>query len=290
MLFAEFLRKKTVTAIETALTFTCQDQQLIGIHHSPQNPAKKGVLIIVGGPQSRAGSHRLFTLLARHLAQNGYPVFRFDYRGMGDSSGAERNFEDIHEDICCALDAFSAASPHVSEFVLWGLCDAASAAVCYASADARVTGMVLLNPWIRTNRTEAQTFLKYYYVRRFAEPAFWKKLSGEKFYLFKAAGSVFKQLKLAYQPDSQPQNDLPIRMLSGMRRFNGPALFILSGNDLTAKEFMHVTNSSREWQQLLLESRFSRQELDQADHTFSCKIWRDQIAKWTVDWLSENTG
>ena len=39
------------------------------------------MVIVVGGPQYRAGSHRQFTLLARHIAAAGYPVLRFDARG-----------------------------------------------------------------------------------------------------------------------------------------------------------------------------------------------------------------
>ena len=289
MPFAVFFRKKTVTATESALTFTCHDQQLIGIHHSPQYPKNKGVLIVVGGPQYRAGSHRSFVLLARHLAHNGYPVFRFDYRGMGDSEGEARTFEGIDDDIRCALNAFSAASPNVSEFILWGLCDAASASLYYCGTDARVTGLVLVNPWIRT--TQAQTVLKHYYVRRLAEPAFWKKFVSDGFYLFKAAGSLFNQLRLSAQQnsreDSDGANDFSERMLSDLRRFKGPVLIVLCGNDLTAKEFKLTTGSSSGWLQVLKESRFSTQELAGADHTFSSQIWRDQISVWTVDWLAQ---
>jgi len=49
--------------------------------------ADTGVLIVVGGPQYRVGSHRQFVMLARFLADHGVPCMRFDYRGMGDVSG-----------------------------------------------------------------------------------------------------------------------------------------------------------------------------------------------------------
>ena len=48
---------------------------------------------MVGGPQYRVGSHRQFTLMARAFAAAGYPVLRFDYRGIGDSEGESRGFE-----------------------------------------------------------------------------------------------------------------------------------------------------------------------------------------------------
>lgn len=90
-----------------------------------------GVLIIVGGPQYRVGSHRQFVLLSRRLAGEGYPAMRFDYRGMGDAGGAMRSFEDVRADIGAAIEAFQRAVPSLRRIVLWGLCDAASAALLY---------------------------------------------------------------------------------------------------------------------------------------------------------------
>ena len=50
---------------ETALTFPCQQQSLVGILHNPEQVSTVGVVIVVGGPQYRVGSHRQFTQLAR---------------------------------------------------------------------------------------------------------------------------------------------------------------------------------------------------------------------------------
>jgi len=73
--------------VEEALVFDCGGSSLIGVLSGAALAAERGVLIVVGGPQYRAGSHRQFTLLARHLAERGVPTLRFDYRGMGDSDG-----------------------------------------------------------------------------------------------------------------------------------------------------------------------------------------------------------
>jgi len=45
------------------------------------------------------GSHRQFVQLARRLAKQGYPTLRFDYRGMGDSEGVYRSFENVGPDL-----------------------------------------------------------------------------------------------------------------------------------------------------------------------------------------------
>jgi len=86
--------------------FSCEGDLLSGILHSGAADARTGVVIVVGGPQTRIGSHRQFLLLANALAAAGHPCLRFDYRGMGDSEGEPRDFEAVDADIRAAVDAF----------------------------------------------------------------------------------------------------------------------------------------------------------------------------------------
>jgi len=278
-----------MTARETAVQFECRREQLIGIHHCPALPARTGVVIVVGGPQYRAGSHRQFTLLARHLAQQGIAAFRFDYRGMGDSTGLQRDFLNIQDDIRCALDTFCALSPSMEEIVLWGLCDAATACAFYAHQDSRITGLVMANPWVRTQRTLAQAQMKQYFPQRLVQPAFWKKLLSGKLNLIQAGMSFIRQYQLAASAHPETESTLAARMLSSLGQFQGRVLIILSGNDLTAREFVEATRTSEAWLHLFSGPQYSNRILDEADHTFSSKVWRDQVAVWTADWIS-NTG
>ena len=55
---------------ERALSWRLGDDELVGVLAAPEG-AQLGVLIVVGGPQCRTGSHRMFTLLARGLAAQG---------------------------------------------------------------------------------------------------------------------------------------------------------------------------------------------------------------------------
>ncbi|HEX7234253.1 MAG TPA: hydrolase 1, exosortase A system-associated, partial [Nitrosospira sp.] len=285
---------------ERALTFECQGSWLYGILHLPQHIRSKGVLIVVGGPQYRVGSHRQFTLLARHLAAGGTPVMRFDCRGMGDSEGESRTFEEVEEDICCAIDTFLNDVPALNQMVIWGLCDAASAALFYAHRDERVTGLVLLNPWVRTDQGAAKVYLKHYYKARLFQPEFWNKIWQGNFSYGKAVrslsqivGSVLKEKKekmMAGNADNgEPRTTVPLplpeRMLAGLSRFNGKTLLILSGNDLTAQEFSDVVKGSDEWQRILASPDVSRQDLPEANHTFSRREWKDQVTTWTNGWL-----
>src|SRR5688572_14342340 len=85
----------------------CAGDQCIGVYSQPDpgasRPSSIGIVVIVGGPQYRIGSHRQFVTLARDLARAGIPVLRFDYRGMGDSDGDFRTFESIDRDIDAAV-------------------------------------------------------------------------------------------------------------------------------------------------------------------------------------------
>jgi exosortase A-associated hydrolase 1 len=280
---------------EHALSFSCHGANLYGIASVPEQPARRGILIVAGGPQYRIGSHRQFTLLARSLAAQGIAAMRFDYRGMGDSDCAARSFEDVGQDLRAAVDHFIAAVPGVDEVVIWGLCDAASAAMFYAGDDARVAGLVLVNPWARTTGGIAKTTLKHYYLGRLLEGALWRKIFSGRFDYAGALRSFARLVGAAMNPGKAvaPEGGagsgavalaLPDRMLAGLAAYKGKVLLIISGADLTAQEFMDMTKASRQWQRELASARVTHRRLQEADHTFSRRAWRDQVASWTSDW------
>lgn len=284
---------------ERSIVFCCGSDCLYGILTLPEHAASKGVLILVGGPQYRAGSHRQFTLLARQLAADGIPVFRFDFRGMGDSEGDARTFENVEDDVRHAIDRLFAELPPLSELVILGLCDAASAALFYAYQDRRVTGLVLLNPWVRTEEGSARVYLKHYYTSRIFKRELWRKIWSGNFNYAASISSLFGTIsavvteKRETAPPAARNNSkngcnsasLPERMFQGLERFQGKVLLILSGNDLTAQEFSDLAKGSPKWKKLLASPRFSRFSLLEANHTFSRREWRDQIARWTREWL-----
>lgn len=282
---------------ERALSFGCAGEALVGILSLParSHPGARGVVIVVGGPQVRTGSHRQFTLLARALAAGGTPVLRFDYRGMGDSGGAVRGFEDVEADLRAAIDCLQREVPAVREVALWGLCDGASAAALYAAGDARVRGLALLNPWVRTEEGAARATLKHYYRQRLFDPALWKKIARGQFRPGAALASMLGLARSALRrrpapaPSAAPAPAacgaaLPQRLHDALARFDGRVLVLLSGADLTAQEF-DVAAGAEHWRRLLAAPRFTRRTLEGANHTCSKREWQDQMTAWTADWL-----
>ena len=295
---------------EHAFTFACEGESLLGILHPPaaapaDRPAgRTGVVIVVGGPQYRAGSHRQFVHLARHLANAGHPVLRFDVRGMGDSSGAQRGFEHLGADIGAAIDALVQRQPEVRKVVLWGLCDGASAALLYLCdrADPRVHGLCLLNPWVRSEATLARTHVKHYYRQRLLQREFWLKLfsgrvAGQALRglaeNLKAARGAGGRLALNNTPalNGAPVNraaaDSPFqeRMAQAWHAFKGPVLLVLSGKDYTAREFTETVAAHPAWRGALARPGVQRHDAPAADHTFSDRTERDGLEQLTAQWL-----
>jgi uncharacterized protein len=289
---------------EIPVIFKCHENDLIGIVHRSDPDSKLGVLLVVGGPQYRVGSHRQFVLLARMLSANGITAMRFDYRGMGDSEGNTRTFISVDDDIARAIDAFQQTCPQLTRVVIWGLCDAASAALFYAYQDTRVQGLVLLNPWVYTEQGAATAYVKHYYLKRLLNPDFWRKIISLKFNYLESLRSFLRLLKTmlskylissenvaktgAQFTDKVDDNlSLPARMRECLRRFKFPVLLILSGNDLTADEFKGVVGSDVSWQAILKESRVTRFDFKDADHTFSSEAMRNRVAEETLRWLNQ---
>jgi len=271
-----------MTITRQPVAFPCSQDWLLGVLTRPEKPRRRGVLIVVGGPQYRAGSHRQFVLLANDLAAEGYAVMRFDYRGMGDSTGEPRTFENVGEDVRAAVERFLSEVPEVTEVIIWGLCDAASAALFYAHQDPRVAGVVLLNPWVRSAQGEARTYLKHYYLRHAFSSAPWARLFRGELDLGASARSFLRNLGTA---STGSKGTLPERMADGLARFKGRALLITAGDDLTAKEFLDAAQASPAWRELLQSPRVTQHRLPEATHTFPRRDWRNQVARWTSAWL-----
>jgi len=278
---------------EQALMFSCEGEELVGVLHPA--PGDTGVVIVVGGPQYRAGSHRQFVQLARALAAAGHPALRFDVRGMGDSSGPLHTFEQIMPDIGAAVDTLLAAQPQLRRVVLWGLCDGASAALMYCAArqDARIGGLCLVNPWVRSAQSLAQTRVKHYYLQRLGQLSFWRKLLGGQV-AGRALSELLGNLRSARsRPDHVPAKidqagPFQQRMLAGWAEDPArPILLLLSGDDYTAKEFTTYTQSRSDWQAALASPRVQRVEVALADHTFSNRGSHRAAEEATATWLQQ---
>ena len=274
---------------EHACIFPCGRDTLVGVLSLPTAPACIGIVIVVGGPQYRVGSHRQFVLLARALATAGYAVLRFDYQGMGDSSGTAGDFLTASPGIRAAMDSLQSRALQVQKIVLWGLCDAASAALLYVheTNDPRVTGLCLLNPWVRSEASLARTQIKHYYTQRLMQREFWTKLVSGRVALG-ALKSLARNIRLSRaKASSVSDRNQPFqqRMATAWKNFDGRILLLLSGNDYTAKEFLEYASQDKNWYSAFHHLQLERHELAGADHTFSDLAAQKQVERLTLHWI-----
>lgn len=124
-------------------TFACDGETLAATLDAA--PGSVGLLIVTGGNETRAGAFCGQAELAARIAAAGFPVLRFDRRGVGDSSGQNRGFRESREDILAAIAAFRDLCPQISRIVAFGNCDAASALMLMRGD--QCDALVLSNPW-----------------------------------------------------------------------------------------------------------------------------------------------
>ena len=269
---------------EEALDFECEGACLLGVLARPAlMSAETGVIVVVGGPQTRVGSHRQFVLLSRALARGGFACLRFEYRGMGDAEGAVRDFEAVDADISAAVDALITAEPAIKQVVLWGLCDGATASAFASVKDSRISGLVMLNPWVRTSQGEAAALVSNYYRGRLLSAAFWRKLLSGGLDIPGRLREFFVNLRTA-RGDAPAARDLPTRLAMALSARRLPVLLLIAGRDLTAAEF--VTAAARApLSDALSACTLTRVELPEANHTFSSAQWRGEVEVATLSWL-----
>lgn len=284
---------------ESCISFRTTEHNLIGIVHKPNAELSNdvGVLVIVGGPQTRVGSHRQFVLLSRFLMRNGVASMRFDYNGMGDSDGEQASFLNVSADIHSAINAFKTEA-NIKKVVLWGLCDAASSSLIYQYhyPDNDVVGMILLNPWVRSEQGEAKTIMKHYYLNRFKDPALWRKIFSLQFDFKDSLSSFADNAKKTLGKNQAAQNAVVEKqvstednyiqhMLAGLQSFQHRILLVISGDDLTASEFLELVKSSRDWQNSIEKKVERTHTLPEANHTFSSEKWRSEVEQTSFEWV-----
>lgn len=276
---------------EQPMILDCQGDRLVAVLHRPVAARARAVLIVVGGPQYRVGSHRYFVRLARKLAQGGHAVLRFDCRGMGDSEGDHPGFERIDDDVRTAIDALLSSVPGTGEVALWGLCDGAAAAAFYAPTDERVRQVIIANPWVRDEESYDDMLLRDYYVRRLFDKSFWRNALRGKVSLLDFPKLLVRRVRKALHPaqdgvaDEPGVSSIARRMLASLTSFDGSICLITSDDDLTAREFLLEVNKTRAWPAITQREQFEHLQLADTDHSFSDTESGARVMDATLAWL-----
>ncbi len=216
------------------LSFSCGFDQLAATLDLPADPAESmaGLVIVTGGNETRAGAFSGQAQLAARLAAQGFAVFRYDRRGVGDSEGENRGFRDSSADIAAAIAAFRAQAP-LCRIVGFGNCDAASALMLAGGTGC--DALVLANPWTFEGEEESQPApqaVRQRYAQKLKDPRELLRLLRGQVSLAK----LLRGLMQAVRP-SAPKSLLVGAMAGGLSGFAGPVRFLISGRDRTGLAF-----------------------------------------------------
>lgn len=249
--------------MKTQFAFSCDSETLAATLDRADGAT--GVIIVTGGGQTRIGAHRGFLLLAKALADAGYPVLRYDRRGVGDSSGVDPGFESSIPDLEAAVAAFHEKCPALTRIVGFGLCDGATT-LCLHHQATGIDAMILANPWVveaAANEPPPAAIGKHYREQLMSFEGWKRALTGGIDYR-KAVRGVMKLVK----PAPKDEGNLANRSAAALMASQAPAEIILADDDATAIAFEH------EWRKgglkaLSGDPRYNVSKIDTDAHSFA---------------------
>ena len=201
-------------------------------------PGTTGLLIVSGGNEIRIGAHRGMAELAGTVAAMGHPAFRYDRRGIGDSTGENKGFESTAEDISEAAAAFRRAVPQLTRIVAFGNCDAASALIQFHTGSG-IDALVLTNPWtIEADETRDDDLppaaaIRSRYIEKLRNPRELLRLFTGGVNIRKLVSGLIK----ASAKQSQSPSSLPARLAAALSASETPVTILLAKSDNTALAF-----------------------------------------------------
>lgn len=216
-------------------TFGCGSLKLAGSLDTA--PGTTGLLIVSGGSEIRSGAFSGQSQLAARIAKNGFPVFRFDRRGIGDSEGENRGFRSSAGDIRAALKAFSAMAPQMERVFALGNCDAASALMLARGEGC--DGLILSNPWTLegdeqslAGQQHTPDAIRARYAEKLKNPSEIMRLLRGGVDIRKLVRGIVASLHSSTHPSS-----LAEEMREGLNSFSGSVHILLANDDRTAQLF-----------------------------------------------------
>jgi exosortase A-associated hydrolase 1 len=241
-----------------SLSFVCEGNDLAAT--LDEAPGTTGLLIVSGGNEVRIGAHRGMAKLAQDVAAAGFPVFRFDRRGIGDSDGRNGGFQSSKPDMLAAISAFRAQCPTLKCIIAFGNCDAATALRLHLTDE--VDGLVLANPWLIDAAEDGPppSVARAYYAQRLLDPKAWLGLLRGAVRL----GGLLDSLKSASK--SETSSSLARDMARKMDSAPLPTSILLAAHDGTAVAF------KAQWNGPLFQAQrghIAPVVLDSSSHSFA---------------------
>ena len=258
---------------ETAHVF---GEGLIGILHPGAGKVgqETAVILLNAGMVHRIGPHRSSVELARAVSGAGFPVFRYDQSGLGDSPVSRQvSAGRKHEELKAAMELVSACTG-ATRFVVGGICSAADDAFHLATVEPRVQGVLLLDGL--AYRTPG-------YWLRHLPPRIFNPVKVWNWWRSRSQG----------QPGMENFRDWPSRQdaiaaVKAMVSREVRMLFVFTGG--AYRYFNHAAQLPAALGEAIGSRQVSATYWPDCDHTFYLKRDRVRLQQQVVSWLRQEFG
>lgn len=304
----------------TAVTFNSSEgNTLFGTLHSPAHArADLPVVVLLSpGVKMRVGPGRLYVPLTDMLVNMGYRVFRFDFYGLGDSTGElqETMLADVYNNIEVGryvADSRSALQwlrqqVGAKKFILGGLCGGAITALLTAEREQDVEGLLSLGMTVTlaSNAATPAKFLtrqqldhrrKGYYRRLLSPISWWRLLTGQSEY-----GVILRSMKrlIIKEKPAAPAVAAPAAAVEQRGNTNplfppaffaflkrgGRALMLFSEKDRLQSEYEEKFAAPFAEQLQPYLPQLHKHVVAEANHVLSFTPWQKEMVAVSRNWL-----
>jgi pimeloyl-ACP methyl ester carboxylesterase len=250
-----------------------------------EGKGRVGILYLNSMSPTRAARGDSSVRWAEWHAEAGYPAFRVDLPGFGDSDTDPVpevqdfvNAGGYAASSRAAIDQLMARF-QLSGFVLFGLCAGALSAICTAAGSRECRGMILLDPYFHLPLvTKRSAFDK---LRRLVPPGILRRV-------LRAVTDKMLQFRKRNLPKEIPANT-NFQLLDQWKKAVGKGLPVLIINAPAARKEGEMFNYIDYIRTLNTgEGQVTLKVIQGADHTFSNRRGLDAVRQVTGEWLSKN--
>ncbi|WJG09756.1 alpha/beta fold hydrolase [Aliiglaciecola sp. LCG003] len=252
---------------------------------------KTAVLLLNSGLIHHAGPGRIYTQLARNLAQQGSSVIRFDLSGIGDSVARQDNlsiYQIATQEPAEVMDYLQKRG--FERFILVGICSGAYCAFKTALVDERVVGIGLVNYQDDTANDElaSQAWAKRYWTDSVFRIGAWKNLISGKVNYRRLISTLTRPFETSKDPLSSKnasEKSTPSfsQELDILLSRNTSVLMLMSGLDIS-QQFLSVLIGDK-LDAYRQNSLMDFQVVDGADHLFTNLSHQHQFIQVVSDWV-----
>lgn len=256
------------------------DAQIAVSVHPGDAEATTGLVLVSGGVQTRIGAHRSYLCIAQAVAAQGYPVVRYDRRGVGDSTGSDPGFQASGPDLQAAIAALLTHTPTVTRLVGFALCDGALALVEVAARERHFAAIMLANPWTPESENP-ELAAGQHYGQRLRDPAALRRVLSGRYNIAGLLARTGRYLRALLGSNTSRPSPEAVALIGTLAALGPKVHLLLSRPDRTAALFERAAlRAGRPGRMLLSGASIVR--VDDCDHSFSSPGTRDKLVAAVV--------